>query len=429
MVFARLSGHSGKIITIMALGGISPPFYFSPLGIIMIYMKTDSKELLTRGVVEVIEKDHLEKELRSGRKLRVKFGIDPTAPDLHLGHTVPLRKLRQFQDAGHQAVLIIGDFTARIGDPTGRSEERKPLTEKQVNANLKEYLKQAGKILNVKKLEVHHNSKWFLKEGVASILELSRAGSIQQVMHRADFKKRLDEGHDITMLEMMYPLFQGYDSVKVKADLEIGGTDQKFNLLMGRRIQRHFGVPEQDILTLPLLEGTDGAKKMSKSYGNYIGLAEEPAVMYGKMMSIPDSLTVKYAELLTDLSLAEMESAVKSDPRSAKMKLAREIVRMYHSEKSALSAEDEFVRVVSNKEAPAKVEGLRLKVKSLSLVDLLIETKLASSKSEARRLIEQGGVKIDGEKQSDPVKIIGLEKEILLQVGKRNYLKIISSLR
>ncbi len=409
----------------------------------------DNKELLTRGVVEVIEKDHLEKALsgdpstglpgraRRARKLRVKFGIDPTAPDLHLGHTVPLRKLRQFQDAGHQAVMIIGDFTARIGDPTGRSEERKPLTEKQVKVNLKEYLKQAGKILNVKKLEVHYNSKWFLKEGVASILELSRAGTIQQVMHRADFKKRIDEGHDITMLEMMYPLFQGYDSVKVKADLEIGGTDQKFNLLMGRRVQRHFGVPEQDILTLPLLEGTDGVHKMSKSLGNYIGLTENPEIMFGKIMSIPDSLIVKYAELLTDLNLADMESAVKADPRSAKMKLAREIVKMYHNEKSAKSAEDEFVRVVSNKEAPSDIRSMKLstfgrspeggKVKSLSLLDLLIETKLAPSKSEARRLIDQGGVRIDGEKQTDPMKIIELKKEILLQVGKRNYLKIISS--
>ena len=385
----------------------------------IIVLNMEKNDLLTRGVVEVIEKEHLEAALRQaqGKKLRVKFGIDPTAPDLHLGHTVPLRKLRQFQDAGHQAVLIIGDFTARIGDPTGRSEERKPLTEKQVKANLKEYLKQAGKILNIKKLEVHHNSKWFLKEGVAPILELSRAGSIQQVL-------RLDEGHDITMLEMMYPLFQGYDSVKVKADLEIGGTDQKFNLLMGRRVQRHFGVSEQDILTLPLLEGTDGVKKMGKSYGNYIGLAEEPAAMFGKVMSIPDELTVKYAELLTDLSIEDMESSVKSDPRSSKMKLAREIVEMYHNKKAALGAEDEFVRVVSNKEAPSDVKSQKLNVKSLALIDLLMETKLATSKSEARRLIEQGGVRIDGEKQTDSAKVVEFEEEILLQVGKHKFLKI-----
>ena len=383
-----------------------------------------NNDLLTRGVVEVIEQEHLTARLAKGEKLRVKFGIDPTAPDLHLGHTVPLRKLRKFQDAGHQAVLIIGDFTARIGDPTGRSEERKPLTEKQVKANLKEYLKQAGKILNIKKLEVQNNSKWFLKEGVAPILELARAGSIQQVLHRADFKKRLEEGHDITMLEMMYPLFQGYDSVKVTADLEIGGTDQKFNLLMGRRVQRHFGFSEQDILTLPLLEGTDGVKKMSKSSGNYIGVSEEPKAMFGKVMSIPDDLTAKYTELLTDLNISEMESLVASNPRSAKMKLAKEIVKMYHDEKSAIAAEEEFVRVVSNKEAPTEIESLKLKVKSLALVDLLMETKMAVSKSEARRLIEQGGVKINEEKQSDPMKVIELSKEVLLQVGKRKFLKI-----
>ncbi len=387
----------------------------------------DNKELLTRGVVEVIEKDHLESRLAKGEKLRVKFGIDPTAPDLHLGHTVPLRKLRKFQDAGHQAVMIIGDFTARIGDPTGRSEERKPLTEKQVKANLKEYLKQAGKILNVKKLEVQYNSRWFLKEGVASILELSRAGSIQQVLHRADFKKRLEEGHDITMLEMMYPLFQGYDSVKVRADLEIGGTDQKFNLLMGRRVQRHFGVSEQDILTLPLLEGVDGVKKMSKSSGNYIGIAEEPAMMYGKLMSIPDELTAKYTELLTDLDVSEMESLVKNNPRSAKMKLAKEIVRMYHDEKSAKAAEEEFVRVVSHKEMPREIEGYKVSVsgeKSISLIDLLVATKMAESKGAAKRLIEQGGVKIDGERQMDQGKIVNLNNPVILQVGPRKFVKV-----
>ena len=381
-------------------------------------------DLLSRGVVEVIEKDHLEKALASKKKLRVKFGIDPTAPDLHLGHTVPLRKLRQFQDAGHTAVLIIGDFTARIGDPTGRSAERKPLTEKQVKENFKAYLKQAAKVLNIKKLETHYNSAWFLKEGVAPILELARAGSIQQVLHRADFKKRLEEGHDITMLEMMYPLFQGYDSVKVRADLEIGGTDQTFNLLMGRRVQRHFGDPEQDVLTLPLLEGTDGVKKMSKSIGNYIGIAEEPKSMYAKVMSVPDALIMKYAELLTDLSLDEISVEANKDPRAAKMLLARTIVTMYHGTKDAAAAEEEFVRVVSNHEAPSEVKSQKLKVKSLSLIDLLVETGMAASKSEARRLVDQGGVKLDDQKQTDPMRTVSLGGEILLQVGKHKFLKV-----
>jgi len=387
--------------------------------------KPDVKTLLERGAIEVIEKDHLEKALRSGKKLRVKFGIDPTAPDLHLGHTVPLRKLRQFQDAGHQAVLIIGDFTAMIGDPTGRSLERKPLTEKQIKENKKNYLKQAGKILDLKKAEIQHNSKWFLKKGsLETILEISRAGSIQQVLHRADFKKRLDEGHDITLLEMMYPLFQGYDSVMVKADLEVGGTDQKFNLLMGRRVQRHFRMAEQDVLTLPLLEGTDGVHKMSKSSGNYIGIIEKPEIMFGKIMSIPDNLILKYAELLTDLQLKKISAKAKSDPRGAKMELAGTLARMYHSASAAQKAEEEFVRVVSQKGVPKETKSYKLKTKNLNLVDLLVETKMASSKSEARRLIEQGGVKIDNNKQGDPNIIIDLSRERLLQVGKRKYLRV-----
>lgn len=384
----------------------------------------DVKTLLERGVVEVIERGHLEKALESGKKLRIKYGIDPTAPDLHLGHTVSLRKLRQFQDAGHRAVLIIGDFTAQIGDPTGKSETRKPLSEKEVKKNMKAYLEQVGKVINIKKTEIYYNSKWFKKEGLGSIFELARAATIQQLLHRADFRKRIDEGGDVTMLEAFYPLFQGYDSVKVRADVEIGGTDQKFNLLMGRKIQRYFKMAEQDIMTLPILEGTDGIHKMSKSLGNYIGINEKAEIMLGKIMSVPDNLILKYAELLTDLPLDKMSSLSEKDPRGAKLELARTIVAMYHDEKSAKKAEEEFVRVVSKKEAPSEVKSFKLKVESLPLVDLLVETKMASSKSEARRLVEQGGVKINGERQSDPMKMINLKKEILLQAGKRNFLKV-----
>ncbi|MDE2001225.1 MAG: tyrosine--tRNA ligase [Patescibacteria group bacterium] len=382
-----------------------------------------NNDLLTRGVVEVIEKDHLEKTLQSGKKLRVKFGIDPTAPDLHLGHTVPLRKLRKFQDAGHQVVLIIGDFTARIGDPTGKNKARVPLTEKDVKANLKNYLKQAGKVLNVKKIETNYNGKWFLK-GTKVLMEIMGAISMVRALERDDFQKRIKAGGDVTLLETIYSGLQGYDSVEVKADVEIGGTDQKFNMLMGRRMQRHYGMAEQDVITIPILEGTDGVHKMSKSLGNYIGLTEEPATMYAKTMSIPDTLTMKYAELLTDLPLADMESLVKRDPRAAKMKLAKEIVRMYHDEKKAQFAEEEFVRVVSNHEAPSEVKSEKLKVKSLSLADLLVETGMASSKGDARRLVEQGGVKIDNEKQSDPMRTVSLDGEILLQVGKHKFLKV-----
>lgn len=379
-------------------------------------------KLMSRGVVEIIDSKHLENNLKSGRKLRVKFGIDPTAPDLHLGHTVPLRKLRQFQDAGHQAILIIGDFTAKIGDPSGLSAGRKPLGEKEVRNNMKQYLEQAGKILDLKKAEICYNSKWFLKEGLKTVLGLAMTGSIQQVLQRADFKKRLDKGKDISLLEVMYPLFQGYDSVKVKADIEIGGTDQKFNLLMGRRVQRHFGLSEQDIITVPILEGTDGIRKMSKSYGNYIGLTEKPEIMFGKIMSIKDSLILKYAELLTDMPLENLKRFIKTNPRGAKIELAENIVMMYYGKSAAKKAKQEFIRVISNKEIPEEVKSFKLKNKNLKLVDLLIETKLALSKSEARRLIEQKGVKIDNKVQDNFYKIINFS--CLLQVGKRNFLKI-----
>ena len=380
-------------------------------------------DLLTRGVVEVIEKDHLALRLAQGKKkLRVKFGIDPTAPDLHLGHTVPLRKLRQFQDAGHQAVLIIGDFTAQIGDPSGRDKTRPKLSEKEIKNNFKTYLGQAKKILDIKKTEIHYNSEWFKKDKL--ILELMSQMSMERVMEREDFQKRIKAGQEVTMLEALYPIMQGYDSVAIKADLEIGGSDQKFNLLMGRRMQRKYNLPEQDVLTLPLLEGTDGVHKMSKSLGNYIGLAEKSEIMFGKIMSVPDNLVLKYCELLTDLPLEKMKEKLQQDPRGAKLELAKTIVTMYHNEKDAKRAEEEFIRVVSNKQPPEKVISYKLEVRSLNLIDLLMETKMATSKSEARRLVEQGGVKINNEKQSDPNKIITLEKETLLQVGKRKYLKL-----
>lgn len=367
--------------------------------------------LLTRGIEEVIVKEHLEAALKSGKLLRVKFGIDPTAPDIHLGHTVPLRKLRQFQDAGHKAVLIIGDFTACIGDPTGRSSERPALTPKDVKSNLKKYLKQAGKVINLKKAEVYYNSKW-LGKGLDVILEISRAGTIQQVLHRADFKKRIDEGHDITVLEMLYPLFQGYDSVKVKSDVEIGGTDQKFNLLMGRRIQRHFNMPEQDVVTVPLLEGTDGIQKMSKSKGNYISLDENPSSMFGKVMAIPDNLIDKYYILLTAVD------RVISDPREAKLELAKIIVGMYHGEKEAEKAQTEFIRVVSHGEVPAD-RPKRKDLAGMPWLDGLVKSGVVTSKSEARRLIEQGGVSVNGNPVSDVNGTIPLGSTV--KAGKRHY--------
>lgn len=388
------------------------------------------KEVLTRGVEEIIGKESLLKKMKSGKPMRIKFGIDPTAPDIHLGHSVPLRKLKQFQELGHKIVLIIGDFTATIGDPSGRSETRRPLPKKEVADNLKKYLSQAGKIINIGKTEIHYNSKWFVKEGIANLLELSAAGSIQQVLRRADFKKRIDEGYDISLLEVLYPLFQAYDSVKVKAGAEIGGTDQKFNLLMGRKIQRHYGMPEQDILTVPILEGVDGAKKMSKSYGNYIALDDTPNEMFGKIMRLSDNLIAKYFLLCTDKSEAEIKR-IKTDinrgklnPRDAKTKLAKEIVALYHGKPAAEKAEQEFNKIFREKELPSRIPSVKIPTGKIDILDLLLKAKLAPSKSEARRLILQKAVKINNEIQTDWRKTVVLEKETIIQVGKRKFTKI-----
>jgi len=385
------------------------------------------EELLTRAVDEVIVEEHLRKELASGRKLRVKFGIDPTAPDLHLGHTVPLRKLRAFQDFGHQAVLIIGDFTATIGDPSGRSEQRKQLSKEEVEKNLKTYLAQAKKVLNLDKVEIYYNSEWFGKEGLMKLYELTSKVTIQRAMERDDFQKRLADNKDISTLEILYPLFQGYDSVKVKADVEIGGKDQKFNLLMGRRVQRGYNMKEQDIMTTWLIEGTDGSRKMSKSFGNYIGLMEAPESMHGKIMSIPDDLVIKYFQALTDVSgdeIRKMEKELKSgaNPRDLKLRLAREIVAMYHSETAAKKAEKNFIKTFSLREMPEEIKKAR--VKNKNILDVLVETGLCPSKSDARRNVEQGGVSFDRLVIKD-IKF-EIKKSGVLKKGKRHFIKIIA---
>lgn len=387
------------------------------------------EELLTRGVSEIIHKDHLAKTLKSKKRLRVKFGIDPTAVDLHLGHSVPLRKLRQFQDLGHHVIFLIGDFTAQIGDPSGRADRREPLTKKQIQRNMANYIQQAAKILHSNKVEVRYNSEWYEKKGVAFLLELTSHFTYARVIERDDFKRRLKKDIDIGMVELLYPLLQGYDSVALEADVEIGGTDQKFNLLMGRKVQKKYGQPQQDILTVPLLEGTDGVRKMSKSYHNYIGLTESSANMYGKVMAIPDALIEKYFRLLTDVPSGEIEKMrdKKIPPRDTKARLAREIVALYHSEKVALGAEKEFERIFKEKQMPSKIPTVRLKKKSLALVDLLVAATLASSKSEARRLVAQKGVKIDGVVQDDWQKKITVKTGMVVQVGKRRFVRLRSS--
>jgi tyrosyl-tRNA synthetase len=394
---------------------------------------TDEKkidEILNIGVEEIIEKQHLFDVMKSGRCLNIKFGIDPTMPDLHLGHSVPLRKLRQFQDLGHLAILIIGDATAMVGDPSGRSETRKMLSSVDIKKNMKNYLKQAGKILDIKKTKVVYNSKWLNNNSMVTILELSKAGTVQQILHRSDFKKRIENDQDITLLETLYPLLQGYDSVMTKADLEIGGTDQKFNLLTGRRVQRYFKMAEQDILTLSLLEGTDGVKKMSKSYGNYIALDEKPEDMYGKTMSLPDSLIIKYFNLCTSVSkeeILEIKTEIetkKLNPKDAKMRLAFETVKIYHGEKKAKEAEDNFVNTFQKREIPEVMEEIKAGVGEM-LSEILVKNKVLSSKGEWRRLVLGNAIHdLDKHKniEDQNIKIIG---NLTLKIGKKRFIKIV----
>lgn len=391
-------------------------------------------EVLERGVEEVIVREELEKKLQSGKKLRVKLGIDPTAPDLHLGHLVPLRKLRAFQELGHTVVLIMGDFTAMIGDPTGRSELRKPLTREQTRANAKDYLKEASRVLDVKNnIEIHYNSEWLDTRGVPGLLELASKISVQRAIEREDFRKRMAEDHEVSILETLYPLLQGYDSVAIRADVELGGTDQKFNLLMGRRIQRKYDQPEQHVMTLPLVEGTDGVRKMSKSYGNYIAIKDEPANMYGKVMSIPDQLILKYFVTFTGKPLSEIQKLMEVwekeranfPARDLKMELARDVVTLCHDEAQAQGAEEEFTKVFQRREKPEDMKEHHIKEPSIGICELMVEVGFATSKSEARRLVEGGGVRINDAAVSDPKAVVKLSKKAqILNVGKRHFVKV-----
>lgn len=379
------------------------------------------EEILTRGVSEVIEKNRLIKNLKSGKKLRIKFGIDPTGSILHLGHSVPLLKLKQLQKLGHQIILLIGDFTARIGDPTDRTTARPSLSARETKENMKNYKQQASKILNMDKVEVRYNTEWWDKMCLRDMMILASQVTYSQVSQRADFKKRLAEDKDFTVEEFMYPVLQGYDSVVLKADLEIGGTDQKFNMLMGRRVQKKYKQSPQDVMTLKLLIGADGEKKMSKSFENFIGITEEPQSQYGKIMSIPDKLIQDYFELCTAISPAEIK---RMHPRDAKAKLAKEIVFLYHGKEKALKAEKEFNQVFKEKKLPSIIPTAVLKRNELNVLDLLVKIKLASSRAEAKRLVEQGGVKINSKNQKNWQEIIKVKKGDIIQVGKRKFLKI-----
>ncbi len=380
-------------------------------------------EIIKRGAVEIISEDELRKKLEQSiklkRPLKIKAGFDPTAPDLHLGHTVLLRKLRQFQDLGHEVYFLIGDFTGQIGDPSGRSEIRKQLTKQEVARNAQTYKKQVAKILDIHKLKIVFNSKWFEKMSGVQMLQLTTHASVSQMLARDDFKKRFTNGENISILEFVYPLMQGYDSVMLEADVEIGGTDQIFNLLVGREFQKDFNQPQQVVLTMPLLEGTDGIQKMSKSYGNYIGINEPPGEMFGKIMSISDELMLKYYELLTDEDLIKVKQM---HPKEAKVNLAKIIITQYHSGRAAENESAEFTRVFSQKEVPQDMPAFKTDGKKTILI-ILTESNLAASGNEARRLIKQGAVSFNNVKiEKDD--FVPTESGIL-KAGSRRFLKLI----
>lgn len=397
----------------------------------------EQMDIIRRGTEEIIPEDDLvrkiEKSIKDNKPLNVKLGCDPSRPDLHLGHSVVLRKLRQFQDLGHKAILIIGDFTGMIGDPSGRSKTRPSLTMEETRSYGESYYEQATLILSTDNIRMVYNSEWLGPMTFAEVIQLAAKHTVARMLERDDFLKRYKEGAPIGIHEFLYPLAQAMDSVAIESDIELGGTDQKFNLLVGRDIQREFGMEPQVILTVPLLTGTDGSEKMSKSLNNYIGITEPANEMYGKTLSIPDKLIYTYFLLTTDVSsekLDEIKSRIsdsKLNPRDLKRELARTLVRMYHSEGAAKNAEEEFDRIFIKKDVPDDIKEVALKINNggFGIVDLMLETSLASSKSEARRLIQQGGVKVDNTRIADINERIEKEDAFIVQVGKRKFIKVI----
>lgn len=399
----------------------------------------EQMDLYKRGAVEIIPEEDLikklEKSTKENKPLNIKLGCDPTRPDLHLGHSVVLRKLAQFQQCGHQAVLIIGDFTSLIGDPSGRNSTRPPLTAEEIDENAKSYFEQASKILNRDDTKIVYNSEWLGKMNFADVIKLASKYTVARMLERDDFTNRYKGGIPISMHEILYPLAQAMDSVAINSDVELGGTDQKFNLLVGRDIQREHGVEPQVILTMPLLVGTDGTEKMSKSYDNYIGINDTPKDIYGRTLSIPDEIIYNYYELATDVPVEKLEEIKSSlsdssiNPRDLKRALARNLVGMYHSEEDALKAEEEFDNVFKNKGLPDDIPEYNPEnsEEEIGIIELIVKIKFAPSNGEARRLIQQGGVSIDGEKITDLKYIIKLDTEKVLKVGKRKFMKLLSN--
>ncbi len=393
-------------------------------------------EVLRRGAAEIISEEELLDKLREGRPLRVKLGLDPTAPDIHIGFAVVLRKLRQFQDLGHEAILVIGDFTALIGDPTGKKQTRPMLTREEVERNAATYRQQYSRILDPERTRVVFNSQWLAPLTLADVVRLCSKTTVARILERDDFTTRWREASPIGLHELLYPLCQAYDSVALQADVELGGTDQKFNNLMGRDLQREFGQPPQVVLLTPLLPGLDGVEKMSKSLGNYIGINEPPEEMYGKVMSIPDSLMLTYFELCTDVPMAEVRAmeeglqAGRLHPRDVKRRLAREIVAVWHGARAAEAAEEEFDRIFAREELPSEVPEVRLSVGELEpdgrlgIVPLLRRLGLAPSNSEARRLVAQGGVRVGGRRVVDPEERVEIQTGLVVRVGKRRFARV-----
>lgn len=388
-------------------------------------------EILKKNVVDLVNEEELLDKLKRKKQLRVKLGVDPSRPDLHLGHAVVLFKLRQFQELGHKVVLIIGDFTAQIGDPSGRDSTRPMLSEEEVKRNAQTYAEQAFKILDRDKTELRFNGEWLAKMSFADVIKLASKYTVARMLERDDFSKRYKENVPISIAEFLYPLAQAQDSVAIEADVELGGTDQYFNLLVGRHIQQQVGQEPQIVMTMPLIEGTDGKMKMSKSYGNYIAFNDHPNEMFGKLMSIPDWLITKYMRLLTQIPeerIEEYERLMKEgkiNPRDVKLTLAFEITKFFHGEEEAEKAKEQFVKIFSKKELPEDLPTLVLDTDQVELVELLVKLNVAASKSEAKRLIQQGGVKLDGQKIIDIHTTVKLDTERILKVGKRHFFKLV----
>ncbi|MDD4360611.1 MAG: tyrosine--tRNA ligase [Syntrophaceticus sp.] len=398
-------------------------------------------EIIRRGTAEIIPEDELvkklERSIKEDRPLKVKLGMDPTAPDIHLGHTVVLHKMRQLQELGHDVVLILGDFTGRIGDPSGRSETRKQLTDEEIQHNVATYKEQAGKIIDLNRARLVYNSAWLKKLNFADVIALAAKYTVARMLERDDFERRYKEGIPIGIHEFLYPLMQGYDSVALKADLELGGTDQKFNLMVGRDLQREFGQEPQVAITMPILEGLDGVQKMSKSLGNYVGISEPPKEIYGKAMSISDELIVRYFQLVTPVSNEEVDkiqdnlASGSHHPRDVKMQLARELVTMYYGKDAAIDAEQEFVSVFQQGNLPEEIPDVQIPAEETStegtiwLPKLLALIGLANSTSAGKRFVKQGAVKIDGEKMTDSEYRVVVNSGMIIQVGKRKFARLI----